>query len=180
MNKILSVIMVWLLCINSLQATVSGAVISDKSESDLTKGKLLSVTAIKNLLEEEGYEFIYENGLVKEIYINGRRAVENSFTNGVRTVKRGIDYCEFTYNSERDIVSEIRNGKLITYLYKEQDNSMYLTLNGFNCEGQDYYYTKDNKGRIDGITNSEGELIAKYEYDISGYKVVNVLAKSGE
>lgn len=124
--------------------------------------------------------FTFEQGHVTEVYIDGKLVVKNEYKNGLRTVKQGIDYCEFTYNSERDITSEVRNGKLITYLYKEQDNSIYLTLNGFNYEGADYYYTKDKKGRIDGITNSDGELIAKYEYDANGYKVENVLSKAGD
>lgn len=172
--------MALLLCISSFSTNTCGVITNDKAKADLEKVQKLSNTTMENSLRSDGYEFIYENGLVKEIYINGRMAVENSFTNGVRTVKQGVDYCEFTYNSERDITSEVRNGKLITYLYKEQDNSIYLTLNGFNYEGADYYYTKDKKGRIDGITNSDGELIAKYEYDANGYKVENVLSKVGD
>jgi len=130
---------------------------------------------------EKKMVFSYEQGHITEIYIDGKLEVENEYKGGLRVVKKGIDYCEFTYNSERDITSEVRNGKLITYLYKEQDNSIYLTLSGFNYEGENYYYTKDSRGRIDGITNSEGELIAKYEYDANGYKVANVLANvSGE
>lgn len=129
---------------------------------------------------EKQMVFTFEQGHITEIYVDSKLVVKNEYKNGLRAVKRGVDYCEFKYNSERDIISETRNGELITYLYKEQDTSIYLMLNGFNYKGTDYYYTKDKKGRIDGINNSEGALIAKYEYDANGYKVENVLSKEGD
>lgn len=168
----------------SEETTISQSEITTENLEENSTEKSTEIVTQQETLTQQSTEkkcfFAFEQGHITEIYVDGKLVVKNEYKNGLRAVKRGVDYCEFTYNSERDMVSEIRNGELITYLYKEQDNSIYLTLNGFNYEGKNYYYTKDNKGRIDGITNSEGELIAKYEYDTNGYKVENVLSKAGD
>ncbi len=124
--------------------------------------------------------YVFEQACITEIYVDGKLAVKNEYKNGLRAVKKGIDYCEFTYDSWKNITSEVRNGKLITYLYKDQLDTMYVIIYGFNYEGKDYYYARDEYHRIIGISNDEGELIARYEYDEKGFKVSNVLEKVGD
>ncbi len=121
--------------------------------------------------------YVFTQVYLTEIYVDDKLIVKNEYKDGLRVVKRGADYCEFTYDSNKNITSEVRNGKRITYLYEELLDSNHLTMVGFQYEGKNYYYTTDKDYRIDGINNADGELIAKYEYDDKWYKVANVLEK---
>jgi len=119
---------------------------------------------------------------LKRVIIDGKVVVEYEYNDiGLRSAKKGNDDCKFTYDENKNLVKEERNGKVITYFYEEDKDYAYWYIMGFNYEGKNYYYTKDDKHRIDGIQNESKELIARYEYGIENFfHAERVMKRQGE
>ena len=118
---------------------------------------------------------------LKRVIIDGKTVVENDYdSDGMRVVKRGAEECRFTYDENKNLVREERNGKVITYFYKEDEEYQYWHIIGFSYEETNYYYTRDDLSRINGIQDENGELVAKYEYSLGNNRVEKVMKKRGE
>ncbi len=121
-------------------------------------------------------EYVFDGHRLKQIKINGKVVVENDYDdNGMRIVKSGVDECRFEYDENRNLIKEERNGKVITYFYEKDEEYEYWHIIGFNYEGRNYYYTRDDGNRINGIQNESKELVAKYEYGSGKFKVSKVM-----
>lgn len=131
--------------------------------------------------DKEDDKYVFEGYLLKQVKDNGKVVVENEFnSDGMRVVKRGDEECLFTYDENKNLVSENRDGKTITYFYEKDEAYEYWHIMGFSYEGRNYYYTRDDINRINGIKDESGELIAKYEYELGNNKVEKVMEKRGE
>jgi len=119
---------------------------------------------------------------LKRVIIDGKVVVEYEYNDiGRRSAKKGNDDCKFTYDENKNLVKEERNGKVITYFYEEDKDYAYWHIMGFNYEGKNYYYIRDDMGRIAGIQNESKELIARYEYGIEKFfHVERVMKRQGE
>lgn len=134
------------------------------------------------LSTEENSNVVYEFDwrYLKRVIIDGKVVVENDYNDkGFRIAKRGIDNCKFIYDENKNLIEEERNGKIIKYFYKEDEEYQYWHFIGFSYEGKNYYYTKDELSRINGIKNENGDLIARYEYGLDNSRVEEVLKEQG-
>ena len=88
--------------------------------------------------------------------------------NGLRTYKKGMTECYFTYE-DGYLSGEVRDGIEISYHmeYIPIGDFDQLTYTWFAVEGKRYYYTfeyEENSAIIAGIEDEAGNPIAKYEY----------------
>jgi len=126
-------------------------------------------------------EYVFDGHYLKQVKINGKVVVENYYDDsGMRIAKSGADECHFEYDENKNLIREERNGKVITYFYEKDKEYEYWHITGFNYGGANYYYTRDNMSRIDGIQSESKELVAKYEYGSEKFKVSKVMMKQGE
>lgn len=135
------------------------------------------------LSSEENSNVVYDfDGTnLKKVIIDGKIVMENDYNDkDFRIAKRGIDDCKFTYDENKNLIKEERNGKIITYFYKEDEEYQYWHIIGFSYDGSSYYYTRDDLSRINGIKNENGDLIARYEYGLDNNRVEEVLKEQGE
>ena len=123
----------------------------------------------------------FQDRKLKRVIIDGKVVMENDYNDmGLRIAKKGNDSCKFTYDENRNLIKEERNGKFITYFYEKDAEYEYWHIRGFNYEGKTYYYTRDDNSRINGIQNEDKELVAKYEYISRCFKVSKIMMKQGE
>lgn len=156
-------------------------VIETNSNSDATETEQSVSNAEEKSTQSTNVAYNFEGRYLKKVIIDGKVVVENDYNNiGKRSTKKGVDNCKFTYDENKNLIMEERNGKVITYFYKEDEEYQYWHIIGFSYEGNDYYYTRDEKTRINGIQNEKGELIAKYEYSLNNNKVEKVMKSQGE
>ncbi|MGN0463442.1 MAG: RHS repeat domain-containing protein [Acutalibacteraceae bacterium] len=88
--------------------------------------------------------------------------------NGIRTSKTvGENTTEFYLNGT-DVIYQT-DGTNDIYFFYDRDNE----LVGFKYSGNNYFYVKNHMGDITDIANSNGEVVASYEYDPWG-KVTSV------
>lgn len=166
MRKIVSIIMIILLLSNSMSVIV--------------KADTNSVTMDIESAGEDG-RYVFDGHLLKLVKNDGKIIVENEYnSDGIRVVKRGSEECRFTYDDNKNLIEEERNGKVITYFYEKDEEYEYWHIIGFSYECNNYYYTRDEISRINGIQNENGELVARYEYGDGNNKVETVLKKRGE
>lgn len=131
--------------------------------------------------DSEDDRYIFDGYLLKQVKDNGKVVVENDYdSNGMRVAKRGAEECQFTHDENKNLVKEERNGKVITYFYEKDEEYEYWHIIGFSYEGKNYYYTRDELKRIDGIQNESGELVAKYDYGENDFKVEAIMRKQDE
>jgi len=91
--------------------------------------------------------------------------------NGLRT-KKTVGDDSFCYLWQNGLLTaEICNGTLAKYYFYDENGSPIA----WSCDGNSYYYVKNMQGDILGFTDSEGNVIAAYEYDAWG----NMLSCTG-
>lgn len=79
----------------------------------------------------------------------------------------------FESDEDGDLIKEYRDGHVFTYNYEYLDGiGEFLT--GFTLDGIEYKYEKDENQTVTAIIDSNGDVVAKYEYDDDGL-VVDVL-----
>ncbi len=125
-------------------------------------------------------KYIFENGLLSKVCESNSVLIENYYYNGLRSEKIGKDKCFFTYDQEKNLISEKRGNMEITYIYEYDSLFKGNTIKGFILDGETYSYTRDDLHRISGIANGEQQVIAKYIYGNNTNKVEMVLRKNGE
>lgn len=166
MKKAISIIMVILLLANFTLVPVKADI----------KGMDVATEA-----DSEDNRYVFDGYLLKQVKDNGKVLVENDYdSNGMRVAKRGAEECQFTYDENKNLVKEERNGKVITYFYEKDEEYEYWHIMGFSYEGKNYYYTRDDLSRIAGIKNESGELVARYEYGAGNNRVEKVMKKQDE
>ncbi len=131
---------------------------------------------------EPNVVYVFEVRDLKRVIIDGNVVVEYEYNDiGLRSAKKGTNNCKFTYDENKNLIKEERNGKVITYFYEKDKEYEYWHIIGFNYEGRNYYYTRDDMSRISGIQNESKELVARYEYGIENFFYVEkVMKKQGE
>jgi len=90
----------------------------------------------------------------------------NSYTynaNGIRTSKtvNGVKH-EYTLDGTK-VLREVWNDNTLTPLYDNEDSVCGIDYNGFA-----YYFQKNLQGDVIAITNSYGNVVARYTYDAWG------------
>ena len=170
-KKILAVSAVFMLLGTSIQLVYA---------DDIHK-RSMDETALCEINDNGSNEYVFDGNLLKQIKINGKVVVENEYNDiGLRIAKKGNDSSKFTYDENRNLIKEERNGKVITYFYEKDVEYEYWHIMGFNYEGKTYYYTRDGNSRINGIQNEDKEQVAKYEYISKCFKVSKIMMKQGE
>jgi len=79
---------------------------------------------------------------------------------GIRTSKTSNGVTTKYYLNGTNIIEQT-DGIDTLHFYYDGSNE----LIGFNHNGKDYFYIKNQQGDITDITNSNGEIVASYEYD---------------
>jgi len=107
-------------------------------------------------------------------WINGRQLKNLSDTNlnveyeydkdGIRNKKKVNNEVTTYFTEENKIIFENKNNNMIYYIRDEEG-----TLIGFKYNNEIYYYQKNMQEDIIGITNSNHELLCRYDYDAWGY-----------
>ncbi len=151
--------------------------VADREDSSRTSENLSSSESES----EPDVVYVFDWDRLKRVIIDGKEVVEYEYDDtGLRLTKKGTDNCKFTYDENRNLIKEERNGKVITYFYEKDKEYEYWHIIGFNYEGRNYYYTRADVSRINGIQNENKELVAKYEYGSGKFKVSKVMKKQGE
>ena len=136
---------------------------------------------IGNLNDVKGEEiksekYIFNDNCLEQVIINNNVVVKNKYNeSGYRIWKQGEEISSFIYNEQNLLVKEIRNEKIIEYLYEYNYNYKFYMVSGFIYDGDKYLYERDEKNRISGIVDNDNEEIAKYEYMDNTDFVLNVL-----
>lgn len=126
--------------------------------------------------EKKSEKYIFNDNCLEQVIINNNVVVKNKYNeSGYRIWKQGEEISSFIYNEKNLLVKEIRNEKIIEYLYEYNYNYKFYMVSGFIYDGDKYLYERDEKNRISGIVDNDNEEIAKYEYMDNTDFVLNVL-----
>lgn len=159
MKKTFCIALIMIVCCNMISTTYAEVTENPKADN--------------NVCYEN--EYIFEEGMLKSVCERGDVLIENEFCNGLRIEKRGLNNCRFIYDENNKLTLEIRNGIEIEYFYKYNSEFQSPELIGFGYLGENYYYTRDNYNRINGIVNEKKSIVTQYVYELNTNKVENVL-----
>ena len=101
---------------------------------------------IGNLNDVKGEEiksekYIFNDNCLEQVIINNNVVVKNKYNeSGYRIWKQGEEISSFIYNEKNLLVKEIRNEKIIEYLYEYNYNYKFYMVSGFIYDGDKYLY----------------------------------------
>jgi RHS repeat-associated protein len=80
-----------------------------------------------------------------------------------------IDITKFTFDGDKVMSEKVSTGKnLRSYTWDENENLLSVAMPDASGTLKYYYFVKNAKGDIVGLTDSDGKLVAEYEYDSWG------------
>ena len=76
---------------------------------------------------------------------------------------------KFTYDGDRLVSETDKDGKvLLTYTWDDQENLISVAMSDGSGNFKTYYYIKNAKGDIIGLSDKNGDQVVKYNYDSWG------------
>lgn len=117
----------------------------------------------------------WEGGKNLIAYVDNNLNVNYTYNyNGIRTSKTVNNITTNYYVEDGHILYEEKNNNIIWYLRNNVDNII-----GFVYNNNTYYYLKNGQDDIIAITDSNGQIVAKYKYDSWG-NIISITNGSNE
>ena len=148
MKKRIAIVLVIMLILISIVKPVENVLANDVGEGNSFNEQQSSYgNSIDSVLENSKKDILYSYDE------KGNRILKN--VNG-----KSIS---FSYDNDSNIVTEIRDNYIIEYKY-----DIFNSIIGFSLDGVTYNYIKDYNKTIIAISNSDNDVIVKYQYDMYG------------
>lgn len=136
----------------------------------------LTYDEVGNLISFGNLEFSWSSGRLLESVTNGNEKYSYTYDeNGIRTSKT-VNGKTTYFNSENGVLLSQTDG-INTLVYQYDLAGVPL---GFIFNDTQYFYITNQMNDVIGITDSNGEIVANYEYDEWGNEILNDSSKIAE
>lgn len=160
---------------NIIKKTIDGKVTHFRYNNEW-KDRLTSVNddeltydEVGNLISFGNLEFSWNSGRLLESITNGNETYTYSYDeNGIRTSKT-VNGKTTYFNSENGVLLSQTDG-INTLVYQYDLAGVPL---GFTFNDTQYFYITNQMNDVIGITDSNGTVVANYEYDEWGNEILN-------
>ncbi len=160
---------------NIIKKTIDGKVTNFRYNNEW-KDQLTSVNddeltydEVGNLISFGNLEFSWSFGRLLESVTNGNERYSYTYDeNGIRTSKT-VNGKTTYFNSENGVLLSQTDG-INTLVYQYDLAGVPL---GFTFNDTQYFYITNQMNDVIGITNSNGEVVANYEYDEWGNEILD-------
>ncbi|WP_434752727.1 hypothetical protein [Paenibacillus amylolyticus] len=126
-------------------------------------------SSVEETIKLQGTELIWntnETGqTLEKVLLNDQEIVYSYNSNNNRVSKKiPDDIVNYTYNQDSQLISESNSNQNIQFTYDEST----ALIDGLIVEENVYHYIKDDDLNVIAINDSEGNEVAKYQYDTDG------------